>query len=248
MRWLLASIAFSLATAASAQDAFLRDGVDQWRPEIPGLIFGSRIVIDEQPCCKPGKGKPAVDAPDTEAVARLQDRAFRDGGVLRLQLLSRRTLRITDCDTQSGCTVETSRQHRLVDWWPDKHHYVVNVYSYEDHSAYLIRETDGAVIALAAAPVLSPSGRFGLAWDWSVMNGGPTMHLLDWQPTPPTLRDITQTIACSDRKFVHPGQKPVWLDNTTIAFDDSSSFEDTSARFRMTLEIKGDTMLRWKCH
>lgn len=251
MRLFLALIALHLAPSAFAQVAYLRDQPDDWsrRTAIPGFLFGSKISIDEQPCCALGQGTTAAELPDSNVIARMPDRASRDGRVLKLRLIGGRTTRITDCDSGTGCTSESSRLHRLVGWWPDQRYYVVSVYGYEEHSAFLIREADGLVAEVAAPPVLSADGHYGLAWDFSLLTG-PTMQLLDFRLEPPKLRDITDTIACSERKSAHPGPKAVWLDDTRIAFDDSTSLggDGSGAHFRMTLELARNGTLRWECH
>jgi hypothetical protein len=248
MRALVVLIVLLLAVPGYAQEYYLLGQADQWhhRAAMPGLVFGSKIVIDEQPCCA-GAGAAPAKLSDADVVARLGDRAFRDDRVLKLQLAGGRTLQITDCDEHSGCPDDSVHRHRLAGWWPDKRYYLVHRDTDEERNAYLIREDDGLVLAMAEVPVLSPDRRYGLALDPGLAS--PRMELLDTRFEPPRLRDITESIVCPglDRKRPYPGLPPVWLDNTRIVFDNSSFFNGDTRHFRMTMEIAGETLLRWKC-
>jgi len=186
MRAVVMLIALLVAMLAHAQ-------MDLWdqRARTPGLIWGSKIVIEDQPCCETAKGTPTDDSAEATVLAAEPRRAFRDGRVLKLNLMGGRSLKITDCD-QEACNPVEYRRHRLVAWWtlPGFRYYVVNVHLYEGGMTYLIREADGLVVVVAAPPVLSPSSRYAIAWNRSLMDG-PSMELLDLNSYPPTMHDIT---------------------------------------------------------
>ena len=77
-------------------------------------------------------------APDNAALAKWTGIAARDGRTLSLKLAGNRLLKFTDCTDQSGCEADDTRVHRLVDWWPEHHLYVVAVGLYEEGAAYLV--------------------------------------------------------------------------------------------------------------
>jgi len=244
---LLAAILFAIPAQAQINYQILPNDVSHDRIATPGLVWGSRIVIEDKPCCETPQGTSTPDSGEAKVMAEIPGQALREGRTLELRLDRFRTLKITDCDDLSSCGNGGFREHRLVAWWPGTLRiYVIAVRMYEESMAFLVRASDGSVAVVASPPILSPNARYAIAWDSSLMNG-PTMELLDFSTTPPAIRVITPGRICQDKQ-VYPGKQPVWRSETEVVFDDSTFLVTVSPRFRLTLQIVGDTNLRWECH
>ena len=183
VRPVLVVLALFLAAPSLAQTAE--------RTAIPskGLLWGSKMTIENEPCCTVPKGAKAADPSEATALAAAADRAFREGPILRLKLQGNRTLKITDCDDQDACEADRFRKHRLAAWWPALGYYVVNVGLYEDGMAYLISERDGRTTQLAALPVLSPSGHRAVALQSNLM-AGVELDVVDMTADPPKVTEV----------------------------------------------------------
>ena len=243
----LATLLLALPTQAQVSYQTLPDDQYHRRMAMPGLVWGSRIVIEDKPCCEVPQGAPSPFAEEAKVMAEIPGQAIRQGRVLELRLDGFRMLKITDCDDLNTCGTSAFREHRLVAWWPGiLRTYVVDVRAFEGEMAFLVRAGDGSVTVVARPPVLSPNARYAISWDPSLMNG-PVMELLDLATHPPAIRVITPERICRDEQ-VHPGRQPVWLRDTEVVFDDSTIGAATSPRFRLTLQIVAGTNLRWECH
>jgi hypothetical protein len=145
------------------------------------------------------------------AIAQFKDRAARDGDVLRLRLEGDRILKIFDEGLCRGFA--TCLRHRLNDWLPKLRYYVVDVTHGEGSWVYLIRESDGLIIAISASPVLSPDGRYAIASDSSVANGGGQTQLLDMRTDPPTVHPVAigSPTCAAHTGLITLGLDPVWL-------------------------------------
>ena len=246
MRALFALAVVLVTTSAYAQLDYSQWRTDEWsrRTAMPGLIWGSEIAIEIQPCCDANRN------PNDEHSKELTiapGKVSRDGLALKLKLDGGKTLKIIDCNDENRCGTDTFRVHRLVAWWPKFGYYVVSVGLYEGEFAFLVREADGLLIRVAAPPVLSPNEGYAIAWDPSVLNGF-TMELLDMKPNPPKIYAVTNEITCPGRsEAARPGPNPTWISNTQIAFDDSDFSVMNSPRFRMTLTILAELNLLWRC-
>ena len=215
---------------------------------MPGLVWGSKIVIEDRPCCETTRSTPsATDGAEAAVLAALPDRASRDGRVLTLKLDGGRSLKITDCDGQA-CNAEEWRVHRLVAWWPQLRYYVVDVGLYEGQMAFLIREADGLVVRVVAPPVLSPNARYAIAWHTGVIDGGPFMELLEIKPDRPTINEIYPGPCPGHDETLYPGINPVWQNDTEVVFRDSTFFGKDTPKFRLTMRIVAGLNLLWKCY
>jgi hypothetical protein len=249
MRAVIALLSFVPASPAYAQMDYQRvpGDVSHERTATPGLIWGSKIVIDDQPCCETERGSSTAGNAEAAVMATIPGQAVREGRVLKLRLDAGRTLRITDCDDPNACGSGGFREHRLFAWWPGSlRTYVIDVRLHENRMAFLVRASDGSVMLVAAPPVLSPHERYAIAWDPSLINGGPVMDLIDLASSPLEIRVITPGRVCRDEQ-VYPGKRPVWRSDTEAVFDDSSFMMTNSPRFKLTLQIVADTNLRWEC-
>jgi hypothetical protein len=243
----LAALLLALPTQAQVSYQTLPDDRYHNRMAMPGLVFGSRIVIEDKPCCETPQGAASPDEQEAKVMAEIPGQALRQGRVLELRLDGFRMMRITDCDDLNTCGNSEYRIHRLVAWWPGTlRTYVIGVRVYESEMAFLVRAGDGSATVVARPPILSPNARYAISWDPSLMNG-PMMELLDLRRHPPRIHVITPERICRDQE-VHPGRQPMWLSDTQVAFDDSTLGSGTSPRFRLTLQIVADTNLRWECH
>ena len=92
--WSVVTALGLVATAAQAQP-------QQWALPSAGLLHGSKAAIENQPCCGPSRNT-RVHSPDNAALAKWSGMASRDGRTLMLKLAADRTLKLTDCDDQSG--------------------------------------------------------------------------------------------------------------------------------------------------
>src|SRR5260370_36742910 len=92
----LAVIALLLAAPSQAQTG------QRTATPSTGLLWGSKMTVETQPCCTVPKGARSADRSEAAVLANVPERAFRDRPILRLKLQEDRTLKITDCGDQSG--------------------------------------------------------------------------------------------------------------------------------------------------
>jgi hypothetical protein len=211
-----------------------------------GLLWGSKMTIETEPCCTAPKGAKATDPSEAAALAAIPDRVFREGPILKLKLQGNRTLKITDCDDQDACEADRFRKHRLAAWWPALGYYVVNVGLYEDGMAYLIAERDGRTTQLAALPVLSPSGHRAVALQSNLMNGV-ELNVVDMTADPPKVLEVSTMPACAGagpNSFLRP--KPVWIDDSSVRFEGVSPQPGDDPKTKQLLRI-GDGTTEWQC-
>jgi hypothetical protein len=238
---LLAFVAMLGATVSSAQ-------VSRPRESPPGkaLPWISTIVIGQDNWSDPDVRFRVTREPEP-AIAKFKDRAARDGDVLRLRLQGDRVLKIFDegiCVGYASCL-----RHRLRDWWPELHYYVVEVRYGENGWAYLIRESDGLVLEIAAPPLLSPDGRYAIASDPSVINGGGDTELLDMRTDPPTVHPVAigSSTCAAHTGLITLGPDPAWLGNTQVVFNAADvNSKDGMRKARLTLRII-DGKPEWEC-
>ena len=240
LRPVLAVVALLLAAPSQAQTGE--------RTAIPskGLLWGSKMTIENQSCCTAPKGAKAADPSEAASLTAIPDRAFREGPILKLKLQGNRTLKITDCDDQSACEADRFRKHRLAAWWPALGYYVVNVGLYEDGMAYLIAERDGRTTQLAALPVLSPSGHRAVALQSNLMNGV-ELNVVDMTADPPKVLEVSTMPACAGagpNSFLRP--KPVWIDESHVRFEGVSPQPGDNPNTKQLLRI-GDGATEWEC-
>src|SRR6266700_6335729 len=107
LRPVLAVLGLLLAAPTQAQT--------EQRTAVPsaGLLWGSKMTIEAQPCCTAPKGAKPADQAEAAAMAAVPGRAFREGPILRLKLQENRTLKITDRDDVDACHTDRVRKHRL---------------------------------------------------------------------------------------------------------------------------------------
>jgi hypothetical protein len=211
-----------------------------------GLLWGSKMTLENQPCCTVPKGATAADRAEAAVLAAIPNRAFRDGAILKLKLQEERTLKITDCDDQSACEAERFRVHRLADWWPTLDYYLIAVGLYEDSLAFLISAQDGRTTRLSALPVLSPSGRRAIALQSNLMNGM-ELNVIDMTGKPPKVLNVSAMPTCvgsGPNSFLRP--KPVWIDDTHVRFEGVSPQPGDSPKTKQLLRI-GDGTTQWEC-
>jgi hypothetical protein len=177
-------------------------------------------------------------------LATIADRASRDGKTLKLRLDHGRTLKIVDCD--EACAAGAYRVHRLTAYWPQYRYYVISIGYYEGQGGFLIDEANGEVISVVVPPVLSPSGRYAIAWDPSLQNYRKVR--MEWFNLQERKVFPISPGQCPGRtEDAHPGPKPVWLSDEEVAFDRSEFLINGSSQFRMTLRILAGLNLIWKC-
>jgi hypothetical protein len=245
---LLACTLILIASNLKAQPQSLGNIVDEWQDRVarPGFVWGSQIGVENEPCCSPSAGTQTANGAEAPVLATMAERASRDGKTLKLRLDHGRTLKIVDCD--EACAVDDYRVHRLVTYWPQYRYYVLSIGYYEGQGGFLIDEANGEVISVVAPPVLSPSGRYAIAWDSSLENDRKIR--MEWfnlqerkifpiSPGPGQCPGRTE--------YAHPGPQPVWLSDEGVAFDRSGFLVNNSPQFRMTLRIVAGLNLVWKC-
>ena len=240
LRPVLTVVALLLAAPSQAQTGE--------RTAIPskGLLWGSKMTIENQPCCTAPKGAKAADPSEAASLTAIPDRAFREGPILKLKLQGNRTLKITDCDDQSACEADRFRKHRLAAWWPALGYYVVNVGLYEDGMAYLVSEKDGRTTQVAAPPVLSPSTHHAVALQSNLMNGV-DLNVIDMTADPPKVLEVTAMPACAGagpNAFLRP--KPVWVDDSHVRFEGLSPQPGDNPKTKQLLRIGAGTT-EWEC-
>lgn len=237
----LASLALFAASPSQAQPD------QQPRTAVPskGLLFGSKMTVENEPCCAQ-RPQTKADPKEAAVLAAARDRAHRDGVILRLRLQNDRTLKITDCDDQTACEADRFRRHRLAAWWPSLGYYVVDIGLYEEGMAYLISEKDGRTTRLAAVPVLSPSGRRAVALVSNLMQGV-DLELIDLSVQPPRVTTVPEMPACTGagpNSFVRP--KPVWVDDAQVRFDGKSPQPGDNPNTKQLLKMI-DGRPQWQC-
>jgi hypothetical protein len=243
LRAVLAAVVFVVTAPCYAQ-------TDMWdqRTAMPstGLLWGSKMTVEGRPCCSPTRGVKPADEREAAALAATPDRASRDGPILRLKLQDNRTLKITDCNDQNACEADRFRVHRLAAWWPTLRYYVVNVGLYEDSMTYLISERDGRATRVAAAPVLSPSGRRAAALQSNLMTGV-ELNIIDMTSDPPAVLEVTTMPACAGAgpdSFLRPN--PVWIDEQRVQFEGVSPQPGDNPDAKQQLRIGAGTA-EWEC-
>ena len=240
LRPVLAVVALLLAAPSQAQTG--------QRTAVPsaGLLWGSKMTIEAQPCCTAPKGARPADQAEAAVMAAVPGRAFREGPVLRLKLQDNRTLKVTDCDDQDACEADRFRKHRLAAWWPTHRYYVVTVGLYEDSMAYLISERDGRTTRVAAPPVLSPSARHALALLSNLMSGV-DLNVVDMTADPPKVLEVSTMPTCAGagpNSFPRP--KPVWIDDSHVRFEGVSPQPGDNPNTKQLLRIGAGTP-EWDC-
>jgi hypothetical protein len=240
LRPVVAVLALLLAAPSQAQTG------ERTAMPSTGLLWGSKMTIENQPCCTAPKGAKPADPSEAAALAAIPDRAFREGPVLKLKLQGNRTLKITDCDDQDACEADRFRKHRLAAWWPALGYYLVAVGLYEDSMAYLISERDGRTTQVAALPVLSPSGHRAVALQSNLMSGV-ELNVIDMTADPPKVLEVTAMPACAgagQNSFLRP--KPVWIDDSHVRFEGVSPQPGDNPNTKQLLRI-GDGTTEWQC-
>jgi hypothetical protein len=240
LRPVVAVLALLLAAPSQAQTG------ERTAMPSTGLLWGSKMTIENQPCCTAPKGAKPADPSEAAALAAIPDRAFREGPVLKLKLQGNRTLKITDCDDQDACEADRFRKHRLAAWWPALGYYVVAVGLYEDSMAYLISERDGRTTQVAALPVLSPSGHRAVALQSNLMSGV-ELNVIDMTADPPKVLEVSTMPACAgagQNSFLRP--KPVWIDDSHVRFEGVSPQPGDNPNTKQLLRI-GDGTTEWQC-
>lgn len=240
LRPVLAVVAVLFAVPSQAQ-------TDQ-RTATPstGLLWGSKMTVENQPCCTAPQGARPADQAEAAVMAAVPGRAFREGPILKLKLQENRTLKITDCDDQNACEADRFRKHRLAAWWPALGYYVVAVGLYEDSMAYLISERGGRTTRVAALPVLSPSGRRAVALQSNLMSGV-ELNVVDMTTDPPKVIEVSTMPACAGagpNSFLRP--KPVWIDDSHVRFEGVSPQPGDNPKTKQLLRI-GDAAPEWEC-
>jgi hypothetical protein len=242
------ALAFTVVGLLAAQPASAQRAGDQPRTATPtkGLLFGSKMTVENEPCCAPQPGARAGDAKEAPVLASIRDRALRDGPILRLRLQNGRSLKITDCDDQTACEADRFRRHWLAAWWPAQGYYVVNVGLYEEGLAYLISEKDGRTTRIAAVPVLSPSGRRAVALVSNLMSGV-DLEVIDLSTSPPRVSTVSEMPACAGAgpdSLLRP--KPVWVDDTHVRFEGRSPQPGDHPNTKQLLRLV-DGKPQWQC-
>jgi hypothetical protein len=236
-----------LGTAAAAQTA----PTSSWEKHsgLPGtgpLVWGSVVFLSDDLCCYQVSQAPLEASPDAPVIETLRDRAFRMGPILWLRIVGDRSLRIIDPYPAKFETLDYHRwrRHSLTAWWDEQRYYVVDVVVHEDRHAYLISEIDGEVSIVHAPPVLSPSGRYAVAFDLSLMNGQ-SLQLIDLTSRPPKMLEITSPPACPGAKarFLRP--KPVWLDDYHVGFEGKPILDEDPSEKQIFRIVDGQ--VEWEC-
>src|SRR5260370_14530861 len=241
IRSLLVPVALLVAAPCQAQQAPANE-----RTATPskGLLWGSKMTVEDQPCCTASQGAKPADRAEAAVMAPIPDRASREGTILKLKLQPNRSLKITDCNDQDACEADRFRVHRLAAWWPAQGYYVVNVGLYEDGMGYLISDRDGRAARVAAPPVLSPSGRRAVALQSNLMSGV-DLNVIDMTTTPPTVLEVMTVPACAgDNAFLRP--KPVWVDESHVRFEGKSPQPGDNPNTKQLLKL-GAGAPEWEC-
>lgn len=248
MKMIRGAVALVIAVVVFALPSHAQTERQDERTALPskGLLWGSKMTVEAQPCCAPIPGAKPVDQSDAAVLSKVPDRASRDGPILRLKLQDGRTLKITDCNDQAACEAERFRVHRLAAWWPAQRLYVVHVGLYEDGMAYLISERDGRTTRVTAVPVLSPSGRRAVALTSNLM-AGVELDLIDLGGVQPTVLEISEMPACAGtdaNAFLRP--RPVWVDDSQVRFEGVSPQPGDKPDTKQLLRL-GAGSPKWEC-
>jgi hypothetical protein len=239
----LGVLAFLVAAPCYAQK-----DITQERTATPskGLLWGSKMTVEGQPCCTTTQSAKGADRSEAAVLAKVSDRASRDGPILRLKLQDNRSLKITDCNDVDACEADRFRKHLLAAWWPAQRLYVVHVGLYEDSMAYLISERDGRTTRVAAVPMLSPSGKRAVALQSNLMVGV-DLNLIDLGSDPPTVLEVSEMPTCAGagpNSLLRP--KPVWVDDSQVRFDGVSPQPGDNPNTKQLLRIV-DGKSQWQC-
>jgi len=240
--WVVAALGLVAVTPSPAQT---QDPNLQWALPASGLLNGSKVVIENGPCCEASRGAAAVRDSDAAFLATLPGMASRAGKTLTLKLAGNRSLTLTDCD-EPACDGDDTRIHRLVAWWPQHRTYVVAVGLYEESVAYLVAERNGLTLVTTAPPVLSPSGRQAIALVSNLMSGV-DLEVIDLERDPPTLTKVTTMPDCSGagpNSFLRP--TPVWIDDSHVIFKGVSPLPEDTPDTKQLLRIEGGKA-SWQC-
>jgi len=241
-RLIVTTFALLLAAPSFAQEG---NGMGQTAIPSKGLLWGSKMTLETQPCCAAPNGK-LPDKAEAAVLSKLAGQASRDDTILRLKLDGGRSLKVTDCADETACEADRFRKHRLLAWWPEQHLYVVNVALYEGGSAYLISEKDGRTTQVAAPPVPSPSGHYAVALQSDLMNGV-LLQVIDLTATPPKVTEVSDMPTCKGfgkDSFLRP--KPVWVDDNHVRFDGKSPQPGDDPNNKELLQI-GAGAPKWEC-
>jgi hypothetical protein len=239
---IVTTLALLFATPSFAQDG---DGMGQTAIPSKGLLWGSKMTLETQPCCAAPNGK-LPDKAEAAMLSKLAGHAFRDDTILRLEIEGGRNLKITDCADETACEADRFRSHRLVGWWPALRYYVVNVPLFEASTAFLISEKDGRTTQVASPPILSPSGQHAVALQSDLMNGM-TLQVIDLTATPPKVTEVSDMPTCKGfgpDSFLRP--TPVWADDSHVRFDGVSPQPGDNATNKQLLKITG-AKPAWEC-
>lgn len=242
------ALGFAIIGLFGALPAYAQKDMAEQRTATPtkGLLWGSKMTVETEPCCTPRQGAKAGDRTEAAVLASVPDRALRDGPILKLKLQNNRILKITDCNDQDACEAERFRAHRLAAWWPVPGYYVVHVGLYEDSMAYLVSARDGRTTRVAAAPVLSPSGRRAVALQSNLMSGV-DLEVIDMTADPPKVLEVSKMPACAGagpNALLRP--KPVWVDEQHVRFEGVSPQPGDNPNTKQLLKIGAGTA-DWEC-
>lgn len=239
-------VASALALAASAQTV----GPPSWQqhvqsPSSSHLVWGSVVINNDDSCCEQVSIAPLEASADASVIEKLRDRAFRVGPVLWLRLAGDRSLRIIDPYPNNYETLDYSkwRRHSLAAWWDDQRYYVVDVQLHEARHTYLVSEIDGEVSFVFAPPVLSPSGRYAVAYDPGVY--GNVLELVDMTSKPPKMLMLKSRPACPGAKAYFLRPKPVWLDDFHVGFEGKPIFDEDPSEKQIFRIVDGQ--VDWEC-
>ena len=240
------ALAFAVIGLFSTAPAYAQNDMPRTATPTKGLLWGSKMTVETEPCCTPRQGAKAGDRKEAAVLASVPDRALRDGPILKLKLQNNRILKITDCNDQDACEADRFRVHRLAAWWPKLGYYVVFVGLYEADMAYLVSERDGRTTRMAAVPLLSPSGRQAVALQSNLMNGV-ELNVIDMTADPPKVLEVSEMPACKGagpNSFLRP--KPVWVDDSQVRFEGVSPQPGDNPGTKQLLKIGAGTA-EWQC-
>lgn len=180
----------------------------------------------------------------TAVAPGLEDRVLRVGSTLVLRIDDGRVLRIFDLPdlwAEGG-----PLQHRFEAWLPTSRHYVVRAPCIHCRVTYLIDARDGRVANIDVPPVVSPSGRLALLWQFNMMDGPYGPALIDLTASPPMVTEIPPAPRCNPQKFsLRPTAK--WINDSRIEFSGATGAPEPS-------ELAGEQFLHivdgrpeWEC-
>jgi len=213
------------------------------------LIWGSIVVTDDDSCCEEAKLLALESGADAALIESLRERAYRYGPVLWLKLEGNHSLKIVDPRPSNDplcLPANVCRRHYLAAWWPTHQYYVVDVGLYEGRMTYLVSARDGRTSKVFAPPVLSPNGRYAVAWDPSPAYGN-GLQLIDLSGKTPRMFDITTSPSCPGTKK-QLGIRPtaVWLDETRLKFEGKPLFDSDDPDAKQIIQVV-DGKPEWVC-